>query len=280
MELRPSKASEHEANHGQIDHGLPGLSLPFVVAVEPARTSQPAKGAFHNPAPRQDLEGMQLGTFDYLYRAAPPVLRPVQQGSGVATVGPDVSDSPRGLLPEEGRQQLPSRIPVLNVGWQDHHQQHQTHRIDQDMSFAALDLFAGIVTPLVAGFTALDALAVDDRRAGVALATVEQTQMFPQMGVDLLPHTVVLPEPKVMIDCAPGSKVFGQIAPLRASSDDEEHGVEQLPERMLAPPTSLRGLGKTIVDKMPFGVGKIRCVSHRERIADCGTRYKLTLKET
>jgi hypothetical protein len=28
---------------------------------------------------------------------------------------------------------------------------------------------------------------------------------------------------------------------------------------------------------LPFGVGKIRCVSHRKRIADCSTRYKLTL---
>ena len=98
------------------------------------------------------------------------------------------------------------------------------------------------------------------------------------MVVNLLQQATALPESEVMIDGAPRGKVLGQVAPLSASLDDLEDRVEQLPERMLAASAPLAGLGETIVDELPFGVSKIRGISHRKRIADCSTRYKLTLK--
>jgi hypothetical protein len=101
--------------------------------------------------------------------------------------------------------------------------------------------------------------------------------MFSQMGVNLVPQAIALPAAEVVIDAAPRSEVFGQIPPLAAGLDRIENRVEQLPERLLATSALLAGLGETIVNELPFGVGKIRCVSHRERIADRSTRYKLTL---
>ena len=277
MDLGTAQTSEHEANHSQVDHRLPRLGFPFVVAVESATTAQPGKGPLHDPAARQHPEGMQLGALDDLERATPPLAGLLHQRSRIAPVGPEVLDPAGSLVGKESREQLPSGVAVLNVGWQHHHPQHQTERIDQDMSFSAVDFLARIVTPFFAHLGALDALAIEDGRAGMALATFDPAQMLSQMGMDLFPQTVELPEPEVMVDGAPGSKVPGQVAPLRAGFDEIEDGIEQLPERVLAPPTALAGLGKAVVDELPFGVSQIRCVSHRERIADCGTRYKLTL---
>ena len=278
MYLESSKASQHEANHRQVDHGFAGQSLAFVVPAEPAGTAQPTESALHYPSSRQYFEGMQIGTLHDLDCAVPQLACPLHQASLITSIGPDVFDLSARLLREESIQQSLASIAILDVGRQDHHLEKQADGIDQDMPLASIDLLARVVTPLVAGFGTLYALAVDDSSAGLGLASLYQAKLLPQMSVYLLPQTVVLPQPEVMVDGAPGRKVLRQIAPLTAGLDDIEDPVEQLAEGMFASPTLLAGLGKTIVDELPFVVSYIRCVSHRERITDCGTRYKLTLK--
>ena len=277
MHLRFAETSKHEANHGEVNHRLASSGLPFVVATESAITAQPTEGPLHDPASWQYLVGVKFGALHDFDCAAPQFARALQQCSGVASIGPDMFDASASLLTEEGRQQLLGPIPVLNVRWQDHHQQNQTDRVDQEVAFAPVDFLARIVTPLVAGLGTLDALAVDNRSAGLRLSATDQAQMFSQMGMNLVPQAVVLPAAKVVIDGAPRSKVFGQIPPLATGPDQIEDRVDQLSERMLAAATLLAGLGETIVEALPFGVGKIRCISHRKRIADRSTRYKLTL---
>jgi hypothetical protein len=280
MQLRFSKASEHKTNHGQIDHGFAGLGLPLVVATQSARTAEPTKGTLHDPTPRQYLEGVKLGALHNFDRATPQGARALQQRSGVAAVGPDMFDASASLLAEEGRQQLSGSVPVLNVGRQDHHPEQQTQGIDQDVSFAPVDFLARIVTPLVAGFGALDALAVDDSGAGVRLAPFDQAEMFSQMGVNLLPQAIALPDAEVVIDRAPRSEVLGQVAPLATGFDQVENGVEQLSQRMLAASALFAGFGEAEVDELPFVVSKIRCVSHRECVTRCSTMYKSSLKKS
>ena len=277
MHLRFAETSKHEANHGEVDHRLASGGLAFVVATESAITAQPAEGPLYNPASRQYLEGMKVGALHDFDRAAPQLARALHQRSGLASIGPDMLDAAASLLAEEGRQQLLGSIPVLNVRRQDHHPESQTDRVDQEVAFASIDFLARIVTPLVAGLGTLDALAVDDRRAGLRLSSFDPAEMFSQMGVNLAPQAIALPESEVVIDRAPRSEVFGQVPPLAAGLDQVENPVEQCPEWMFAASALLAGLGETIVDELPFGVGKIRCVSHRKRIADCSTRYKLSL---
>jgi hypothetical protein len=64
-------------------------------------------------------------------------------------------DASASLLAEERRQQLSGTIPVLNVGWQDHHQKNQADRIDQAVSSAPVDLLACTVAPLVSELSML-----------------------------------------------------------------------------------------------------------------------------
>ena len=278
MHLEFSETSQHEANHRQINDGFAGQGLAFVVPSESAGTPEPTERSLHYPAPWQHLEGMQVATLHDFDGATPQFACQPQQGAGIATVGPDMFDSAASLLTEEGRQQLLGAIAILDIGGQYSDQEQQAKGVDQDMSLASINLFSGVVAPLVAAFGALDTLAVDDGRTGLGLASFDHTHLLPQMGVNRHPQTGALPEPEIVVSGAPGSKVLWHIAPLTASLDDIEDCVEQLAEGVLAWPALLVGLGETIVDELPFAVSQIRCISHRKRITDCGTRYKLTLK--
>lgn len=271
MHLEFSETSQHEANHRQVNDGFAGQGLAFVVPSESAGTPEPTECSLHYPAPWQHLEGMQVATLHDFDGATPQFACQPQQGAGIATVGPDMFDSAASLLTEEGRQQLLGAIAILDIGGQYSDQEQQAKGVDQDMSLASINLFSGVVAPLVAAFGTLDALAVDDGRTGLGLASFDHTHLLPQMAVNRHPQTGALPEPEIVVSGAPGSKVLWQIAPLTASLDDIEDCVEQLAEGVLAWPALLVGLGETIVDELPFAVSQIRCISHRKRITDCGT---------
>jgi hypothetical protein len=279
MHLRSSQPREHEANHGQVNHRFARASLPLVVATESTVTAEPTKGTLHHPASGQYFEDVKVGSFHDLDGAAPQFPTPVQQGARVATVGPDVFDASASLLVEEGCEQLLGSIAVLNVGRQDHHQQQQSDRVDQNVSFASVDLFARVVAPLVADLAAFDTLTVDDARAGLGLAPLGQADVFAQVRVNLLPQAIAFPESEVVIDRTPGSKVSRQIAPLATSFDQVKDGIDQLPEGVFPWPSLFAGPGKAVIDELPFGVVQVRCISHRKRITACGTKYKLTLKK-
>ena len=94
MNLEVAKARAHEANHRHGHHGFAGLGLPLVIPVALAVTAQPAKGALHDPAPWQHLEGVKFRAFDDLDRAAPQLAAPLQQGAGAATLGPEMLAAP------------------------------------------------------------------------------------------------------------------------------------------------------------------------------------------
>ena len=280
MSLEFSKTCEHEAKHGKIDHGFARVGLSFVVATESPITSQPAEGTLYDPPSRQHFEGMKLGSFYDLDCAAADSSGPVHQHTRIATVGPDMFDAIACPLAQSQGQQLFGSIPILNIGGQHHHRDDQPDRIDQDMAFAPIDFLAGIVTPLVADFGALDALTVDDTCTGVALASIAHAHQFPQVSMNGGPQAVALPESEVVIGRCPRGKVSGQVAPLATGFDHIEDGVGQLSVGMLARTSRPGGLGEAVMDELPFAVGKVRCISHPKRITDCGTTYKLTLKKS
>ena len=96
--------------------------------------------------------------------------------------------------------------------------------------------------------------------------------MFPQMRVNLFPQLAAFPESEVMIDGPPGRKVRGQVPPLATGAHHIEHRIEQLPVRVLARPSGLGGLGKTVMDELPFGVDEIRSVSHPQSAGPSGQK--------
>src|SRR5260370_11053326 len=51
-----SYPSQHDADHGEIDPGFFAAGEQLVVLPQTPAGAEPGKGAFHHPAPRQDLE--------------------------------------------------------------------------------------------------------------------------------------------------------------------------------------------------------------------------------
>jgi len=105
------------------------------------------------------------------------------------------------------REQLLGPSAILKVGGQDHHAKDEVKGADQEMPLTPLDLLAGIVAPLVAGLGALDALAVEDGRTGLSVASFDPTHVFPQVRVNLRPQAVALPQAEVVAETvAQGAK--------------------------------------------------------------------------
>ncbi len=145
----------------------------LVIAHEAAGFHEPAKGALHHPALRQQLKSFRLvATFDDFERQAgvpeegSHLLHPGFQFSLIAAVRVDQPHAQKQMA-EQTEQDLGS-VPVLHAGGADVDAQEQPLGIGQDMAFASFDFLPRIVTAAAGpdGVRALDALAVDDPGAG------------------------------------------------------------------------------------------------------------------
>src|SRR6266850_1105344 len=85
------------------------------------------------------------------------------------------------------------------------------------------------------------------------------------MLVDTHPQARAFPLAEVMVDGRPRRKVLRQIAPLASGLVEVKDRVEQLPVAVLARTACFAGLGKAIVDELPFGFGQVRSVAHPQR---------------
>ncbi len=87
------KASDHEANHANPDHGLAMIQAHLIVSAEAARFVKPAKGPFHNPALGQHPEALGLVAtahdFQMQFAEGPQLLDPLNELAQIATIGPD-----------------------------------------------------------------------------------------------------------------------------------------------------------------------------------------------
>src|SRR5215470_15964611 len=133
------QAPGHEVGHGPQDHGFVGGGQAFVVADGAAVLADPGEGSFDNPAPRQDLEGVQV------VGAADDLQGQVQAGGPggeppglVAGVGPDQADAGAGAaqVPQQGA----GGVAVLHRGRGDDRVEQQAAGIDGDVPLAAVIL--------------------------------------------------------------------------------------------------------------------------------------------
>jgi hypothetical protein len=86
-----------------------------------------------------------------------------QFGAGIAAVGEDMTQP--GKAETKGLDDLGSAVPILDIGGMDQHEEQETQRVGDDVTLAALDLLACIITGNSAAFGRLEALAVDDARS-------------------------------------------------------------------------------------------------------------------
>lgn len=153
-----------------MDEGLGDVETLLVVAYKPAPTGEPAEGALHHPAARQDLEAWLLvDAPDDLDDEVPEVGFVHQLRSIVGAVGEEVLQ-PRPALAHCVEDHLRAgAVGDISGGQVD--QQQTAIRVHRHMALAADDLFGGIEAALRARRGGLHRLAVDHACRGAGLAS-------------------------------------------------------------------------------------------------------------
>ena len=117
--------------------------------------------------------------------------------------------------------------------------------------------FPPVEAALAAGFGGLDALRVDDRRAGLPLAADLLAQPFAQDRVDTLQGAVLGPPIEVVADGLPRAVLARDLAPLAAGTFQIEQPIEDAPPRDRWSPPSTLGLRQQRLQHRPLGIGQI-----------------------
>ena len=159
-----SQASEHDADHGKINPGLLTAGEDLIVFGEPTPRRKPSEGALDNPTVRKhmkatgpdllpinhgvlwcpDASQATAGMFHHLDIPSQRGLDPLAESFlVVAALGPDQLQTREA--PGERRKQELGAAGVLDIGFMDEHVQDQPVGINQQVAFAALDLFAPVI---------------------------------------------------------------------------------------------------------------------------------------
>lgn len=129
-------------DHGNIDPSFSAGLGGFVIADQSALAHEPAEGAFHYPAARQNFEASSvIGAFDDLDRqlGAQP-LDPVGKGfTGVAPIHPQ--DAQLGEPAQDSAQHLLCSLAFSSAGRGHGHAEHQPQGVHQQMALAAMLIF-------------------------------------------------------------------------------------------------------------------------------------------
>ena len=109
-------------------------------------TTEPRKGPFDNPPPRQDLEGLgRIGTLDDFRDEAGQgfLLRIAKLWSLIAAIGEQLLKKRK--FPEQCAQDESASIAILNVSAMDDGVKQQAYRVDENMPLFAFNLLARII---------------------------------------------------------------------------------------------------------------------------------------
>lgn len=139
-----NEAVEHQADHGEGDHGFGDLRQFPVVLGQTSPSTEPAERSFNNPSVRDHDEAGRPGN------AADDDQRQAEEEAGEQDSDPVVDVvGEHGLEPAiellDLLQQIPGAVGILDIGGVDDHAQEQSHTVDRDMALAALHLLGGIV---------------------------------------------------------------------------------------------------------------------------------------
>jgi len=180
---------------------------------------------------------------------------PRQQLAAIGAIDPD----PPQLLAvtTQALKQQPCAFGIGDRGGRHNHRQEQAHRVDQQMPFATFDLFATVVAAHPAHRGGLDTLAIQTAGSWVLMPASTPTYCGTQAIVDTLPGAIITPNPEVMLDAFPLRVVRGQHAPLGATNQNIQNGIDDLAHLQVAWPTTQFGGRDQVFDIIPLAVGQI-----------------------
>jgi hypothetical protein len=148
-----------------------------------------------------------------------------------------------------------SGIGYRGRGDDDGHQEPQ--RVDENVSFAAFDVFACIITALTSEVRGLDALASHAAGRGVLMTTGRLTDLGAQGVVEALPVATVTPVAEIPVDTGPLGILMREHPPLDAPLDDIKNGIDHRPHIQCAVASTRFGRRDQILEKIPFGISEV-----------------------
>ena len=223
-----SNSSEHGMCRSDIDNTLAAFGAALIVPAQAAVASEPAECAFDHPAARQNLEPfLPRRSLDDIQGDIERFVYPIDQTTLlVDAIGPDLLQARNSLHQLE--QHRLGAVVVLDICGMNDNIQQIPHRIDDDVSFAAIDPLESIKASLPTGLGCLDTLGVYHPGCWFFVTLSFLAFQFAQSGVDLLPSPVQAPSAVVVVDAVMVREVFGQVSPLTAGPNHVENGIEHL----------------------------------------------------
>ena len=157
------EAVQHEADHGQLDHGRRDLGQLLVLLRKATPAAEPAERPLRHPAARDD--GEALGPGD----APDDDQGQAEQEAGEQGREPVVDavgehDAEPGVEPLQAPEEIADAVRVLHVGGVHDHAEQQARGVDRDMALPALDLL-GRVEPARPPFSVVLTLCVSTTAA-------------------------------------------------------------------------------------------------------------------
>jgi len=140
----PGQASEHDADHSEMNEGCGGARVSLEVACEASVVADPSESSLDDPAFWENDEAMQLVAFDD-FQLPSAGLGDSRGGlcSMIAGIGEDALDEGEQTAgaPIESER---CTIAILHIGRMDDDVQQEAERVDENMPFAAPNLLARI----------------------------------------------------------------------------------------------------------------------------------------
>lgn len=226
----------------------------FPVLCEAAAPSQPGEGALDDPAAREDFEALGLiGTLDDLDYPVPGFGECRSElVTGVTTISEDMAQ-PREALANPF-EHVDGAIPVLNIGSVHEDGDQKAGSVGQDMTLAAFDLLARVISTRTAALGRFHALAIDDARPGRGFAPLDLSQVHDQQRVHHLEQSRVTPGVEIAPNRRDRWKALGQQAPGTSGRGQVEQRVGHFAHIRAATPTTVLCRGNERRHQRPLPV--------------------------
>lgn len=253
-----SNSSKHGMYRSDIDDAFAAFGAALIVLAQATVASEPAECAFDHPAAGQNLEALLARRS--LYDIQGDIERfahPIDQTSVlVNAISPDLLQARNSLRQLE--QHRLGAVIVLDVSGMNDNIQEIAYRIDDNVSFAAIDPLEGIKATLPTRFGCLDTLGVYHPGCWFFVTLSFLAFQFAQSGVDLLPSPVQAPFAVVIVDAVVIREVFRQVFPLTTGPNHVENGVEHLAHIQFYGATSTFSFrNKQRFDDLPRLIGQV-----------------------
>ena len=213
--------------HCDVDPSFGAGFRPLVIAHQTPVAHQPAEGPLHDPPPGQDLEaGDIVGAFDDLNvqfwaQSSHPL---GEFGAAISPVDPHLAQ-PREPA-EHSTQQALGSFALRDAGYSHQHPQHQSQRIDQQMTLATFDFLARVIADISAVAVGFDTLAIQNGGRGAAALALLFPDHRTEPRIDGFPGVVERPFAENSMNRAPGRKSRREQPPRYTSFDDVENGIQ------------------------------------------------------